>query len=383
MHKPSTPMVMPWLDLLRFVAAFLVMFAHARTLVFLRYGELDPDSQNIFVALGFAVTRLGNEAVVLFFVLSGYLVGGRLWRRCREGSFDARLYVIDRTSRIVLPLLAVLVVTLLLRYQLEEEWFWQDFFGNLLFLQGIVLPELGTNQPLWSLPYEVWCYLMALGAGLLWTKRYSLGGGLVVAALLLFMVYLVPWYTFVWLMGAVVYQWRDRLLSRGVLWLGLLLATYGWMNLQFADGLLPGSWLASSVFVLGYFPSVLVLGAGLSLVVQQIAQMPPKAQWAIKLNHTGSWLAASSYSLYLSHFMVLVVLDWEYLDGVAHVTPSGLFTLLWVVVLCQLVAFVIYMLSEMHTDRARRWLRKLFPASDDRSGVTSRLAIPAIEGQND
>ncbi|MGB0867661.1 MAG: acyltransferase family protein, partial [Granulosicoccaceae bacterium] len=83
---------LPWLDLMRFVAAFLVVFSHARTLVFVRYGELDTDSQGAVTMLWFAASRLGNEAVVLFFVLSGYLVGGKVWQRCRQGDFDARLY---------------------------------------------------------------------------------------------------------------------------------------------------------------------------------------------------------------------------------------------------------------------------------------------------
>lgn len=358
----SDPAVIPWLDLMRFVAAFLVVLAHARTLVFVRYSELDPDSQGLLTALGFAITRFGNEAVVLFFVLSGYLVGGRLWQRCREGTFDARLYAIDRTSRIMLPLLAVLVCTLLLRRWIESDWFLEEFFANAFSLQGITLPELGYNHPLWSLPYEVWCYIMALGAGMLWTGRYAFGGVLVVASLVLFVVYLVPWYTVVWLMGAGIYHWRNQFKSPWILLVAVAICLYGWISFQFSDGLFPDSWIASSPLFLGYYKSTLVLGLGFSLVVHQLAQMPPSSELGKKINRAGHWLAASSYSLYLSHFVVLQVLDWKVLDGVSAITVDSLFTLLWVILLCQFSAFFIYLISEKHTGRARQWLRRLFPA---------------------
>lgn len=373
----SRPTVMPWLDLMRFVAAFLVMLAHARTLVFVRYGELDPDSQGLFTALGFAVTRFGNEAVVLFFVLSGYLVGGRLWQRCREGTFDARLYAIDRISRIMLPLLAVLICTLLLRRWIEHDWFLEEFFTNIFSLQGITLPELGYNHPLWSLPYEVWCYIMALGMGLLWTGRYVLGGALAVASVTLFVVYLVPWYTVVWLMGAGIYHWRNQFKCPWILFAAVVISIYGWISFQFSDGLFPDSWIANSPLFLGYYKSTLVLGLGFSLLVHQLAQMPPSSKMGKKINRAGHWLAASSYSLYLSHFVVLEVIDWKYIDPGYYVELNSMFELLWVIVMCQTVAFMMYMLSEMHTDLARRWLRKLFPARKEKPQGTALVQTEA------
>jgi peptidoglycan/LPS O-acetylase OafA/YrhL len=97
-------------------------------------------------------------------------------------------------------------------------------------------------------------------------------------------------------------------------------------------------------------------------MVHQLAQMPPTGEIGKKINRAGHWLAASSYSLYLSHFVVLQVLDWKYMEPVEDITLDNMFALLWVIILCQVVAFTIYMLSEMHTDLARHWLRKIFPA---------------------
>lgn len=369
MQHTKSPALFPWLDLLRFVAAFVVMFSHARTLVWVRYSELDPDSQGLVTASFFGLTRLGNEAVVLFFVLSGFLVGGKVWQRARQGTFDARLYVIDRTTRIMLPLVVILVITLFIRQWIEHEWFWAEFFSNILSLQGITvpalgleLPELGYNHPLWSLPYEVWCYVMALGVGMALSGRWYLGTALVLSSVFYFLFCIVPWYTLVWLLGAAVYQWRNRLRSNGLLCLGVIFSLYGWINLQFADGLLPESWFANSGFVLGYYRSTLLLGLGFSLLVHQISQMHPKSIISKKLNKMGHVMAASSYSLYLSHFVVLQVLDWKVMDTTDVISLDSVFALIWVVVLCQLVAFAIYMLSEMHTDAVRQFLKRVFPA---------------------
>jgi peptidoglycan/LPS O-acetylase OafA/YrhL len=57
------------------------------------------------VGIFFAATRLGGEAVLLFFVLSGFLVGGRIIRRAKSRTFSLKDYSVDRCSRILLPLI--------------------------------------------------------------------------------------------------------------------------------------------------------------------------------------------------------------------------------------------------------------------------------------
>ena len=68
------------LDFIRWSAAMLVVVAHARHLLFVDYYLLvykDPTFlHSISNKLFYFITGLGHEAVVLFFVLSGYLVGG-------------------------------------------------------------------------------------------------------------------------------------------------------------------------------------------------------------------------------------------------------------------------------------------------------------------
>src|SRR5690348_5650474 len=99
-----------WLDLVRFLAALLVVSAHVRGTVFREYSALAADSRNLAVASFFALTRLGHEAVIVFFVLSGYLVGGRAFERIARGRFVPGEYAVDRITRIWIPLVLALLL---------------------------------------------------------------------------------------------------------------------------------------------------------------------------------------------------------------------------------------------------------------------------------
>jgi peptidoglycan/LPS O-acetylase OafA/YrhL len=106
----------PWLDWLRFLAASMVLFGHARGFVFVPYGELDPNSQNVFTGMFFLSTRFAHLAVLVFFVISGFLVGGRLLERLKDGSFSPKAYALDRSTRIMIPLVPVLLFTALVQW---------------------------------------------------------------------------------------------------------------------------------------------------------------------------------------------------------------------------------------------------------------------------
>lgn len=56
-----------WLDLARFSAALIVVLAHVRDFLFSDFGMLDEASRGPLVMAFYAVTRLGHEAVIVFF----------------------------------------------------------------------------------------------------------------------------------------------------------------------------------------------------------------------------------------------------------------------------------------------------------------------------
>lgn len=163
-----------WLDLIRFLAAFAVVMCHFRGAFFIDYTSLPTEEQNIANFIFFSSTRLGQEAVLIFFVLSGFLVGGKALERMMNGTFQGRGYCIDRFVRIMLPLIAVLLLYLPVRRYLGQPIQWRDWFGCLFSLQGIWTGA--CVEPLWSLAYEVWFYILVAGAYLL-TRHKLFGGG--------------------------------------------------------------------------------------------------------------------------------------------------------------------------------------------------------------
>jgi peptidoglycan/LPS O-acetylase OafA/YrhL len=92
-----------WLDALRFVAAFMVLFSHTRNDYFMAYGDLPASQHGVATFVFYTLGRLGHEAVVVFFVLSGFLVGGRCFERIQNGTMNVKSYLIDRFARIYPP----------------------------------------------------------------------------------------------------------------------------------------------------------------------------------------------------------------------------------------------------------------------------------------
>lgn len=77
------------LDMMRAVSAFLVLAGLLRSDMFQSYGELAPQSSGIFFwnisRFAYFSTGLGHQAVILFFALSGFLVGGKAMDDLRSG----------------------------------------------------------------------------------------------------------------------------------------------------------------------------------------------------------------------------------------------------------------------------------------------------------
>lgn len=159
--------LMPWLDAVRALAALAVMLGHLRGLYFVKWDDLHPDSKSWMNWGAFAATRMGREAVMVFFVLSGYLVGGNAIKCLTSGRFNLKSYAIARLTRLYIVLIPALAFTfycdsLRLRVEPAYSGHWQldslTFLKNIFFLNGICSPVYGSNSPLWSLAYEFWYY---------------------------------------------------------------------------------------------------------------------------------------------------------------------------------------------------------------------------------
>ncbi len=355
------------LDLIRGFAALAVLGGHLRALLFIDYGNLVGTS--LFVKAFYYFTGFGHQAVVVFFVLSGYLVGGSVLN-CKETSFWSR-YLVQRLSRLWTVLLPCLILTFIINRVGAEtggaayltgllnppintappspvELGVTVFGANLLFLHTIFVPVFGDNRPLWSLANEFWYYVLfpllfwgvrarhtrylarralclVLALGIAWAMPAGMRSGFVVWCMGVAIYVLVRRYplspTWVWggfgatLAGCALVFHRSRMAEVSDLWLGLAFAP---LLFFMSRCRLPSAWLAKAAERMSDF----------------------------------------SYTLYVSHFSVMAFVWYTFL-GAKRVQPTvqalaiyaGLFGLFL------LYAYGLYWLFERNTPSVRKWMQ--------------------------
>lgn len=161
----------------------MVVVQHCRSLVIKDYS---PSSHGLAKFL-YALTGFSHQAVVIFFVISGYLVGGkavRLWRESRVTELAAKKFVIDRFSRIFIVLWPVLAITAFVALVAPDARILHDshwsigladvrgsttpgsWASHVVLLNELAAPGVEWNRSLWSLTFE-WTYYMIAAAMLL------------------------------------------------------------------------------------------------------------------------------------------------------------------------------------------------------------------------
>lgn len=175
------------LNLIRMIAALAVLVSHAWPLA-LGSGSVQPLER----LTGF---QLGTQAVFVFFAISGFLIA-----LSYERHPTLRTWATARILRIFPGLAVVLVLTAFVLGPLLTELPLREYFSDSVtwtyvpsgltlrfrqaYLPGLFrdvpyLPE--TNGSLWTLEYEVLCYLAVLAMGLVGAFRSRLRLALVVA----------------------------------------------------------------------------------------------------------------------------------------------------------------------------------------------------------
>lgn len=150
-HLSTTKNRMLQLDVLRGVAVLLVMGHHI---------VLQPDESGVFGPLENVFIRFGWSGVDLFFVLSGFLVGGLLFAELRtRGRLDVRRFIIRRGFKIWPSYFAYLFVLLAL-FLVAEHGDAHRAIGHILPNFFHVQNYLGTARPhTWSLAVEEHFYV--------------------------------------------------------------------------------------------------------------------------------------------------------------------------------------------------------------------------------
>ncbi len=347
-----SPAVTVWLDLVRVIAALAVMASHYSTALF-------PDMRE---------PVFGHDAVVVFFVLSGFVIAFVCDQR-DQGPLDYGLSRLVRLWSVAIPALALGVCIRLFLGSTPElpapaapngSWSYVIIgtISNLLFLGenwGVTI-SAPFNAPFWSLNYEAW-YYACYGAFVFLTGRTRWIVTTILCALAgPKIMILAP----CWLAGVALYHWRDRIrLSNGV-----AIAVFATSFLAYAaineleltrisrdwlKAMTGGqSWrLHSSQGVIGdYILTVVVMMNFIGA-----AHMASLGRFILPFRRPISWASSYTLSIYLYHIPLLVIL----LHGVRLDPADGVLPRLTIIGL----ALGGIVLLGLVTEHQRRGLRHL------------------------
>lgn len=152
------------LDVLRGIAILLVLFRHP---------VIHGVDAGVLAPIAAGTERFGWTGVDLFFVLSGFLIGGLLFKELRTTSrLDVRRFLIRRGLKIwpgYFALLAVAFVQEIRHTNCSPAFALREFLPNLVHLQNYLGSPAGQT---WSLAIEehFYFFLPLLLVGLTWRK---------------------------------------------------------------------------------------------------------------------------------------------------------------------------------------------------------------------
>ncbi len=353
-----------WLDWVRFIAAFMVVACHARGYTWVEWNQLDSNDQTKLIEAFFTTTEDGREWVIVFFVLSGFLVGGKLIERSLAHTFDPWVFAVDRITRIWVPMVPALLFTTGVALYCGFTISFVVLLGNFLCLQGIFCDIYGDNVPFWSLSYEVWFYILAGSVALIVMRpnMHRLRLWLILAACFAAFTKLWAVYLYCWLLGAFSYFLSSGKKSTGLGFFGLFIALLGiGLFKMYGD---PGP---IDDFLHASLPSPniawLVESLGFGIFFADVCYREPHSPLMIRFERLGTSLAAFSYTLYLTHYPTLLL--WGRLFSVPrypHVDAVSLLVYICKISSTLLLAWLLYLPFESQTPAIRKWLKyRLIP----------------------
>ena len=367
-----------YLDAIRALASLAVMFGHWRGLFFVDYPNIEPANTTSAVKTRYALTGFGHQAVMIFFVLSGFFVSSSILRRLTKSDWSWRDYAIDRGVRLYVVLLPGLVLGFFWDFIgshycnaagiysaplipfgdgiVSEQLTWTAFFGNLLFLQSGLTTVFGSNGPLWSLFNEFWYYVLfpVLLSLILAAQRRSIKaicGYSAVAVLSAALLGSQLSGFLVWLAGFLIaltarhWAFGNSRKFLAAAYSGVLGAISG---LCLFAARTHGSWIGSDIAV----------GLTFALFLHGFLQLQlPLAAFGLAMAKT---FAGFSFSLYVLHFPLLLLIRANLIPGArwqpdwTHVTYG-----IGISIVVILYSYLIARMTEFKTGTVRTWIRDI------------------------
>jgi len=347
--------------LLRGLAGLAVAAGHLRARVYPGFGtvaEPTPAFQVFAFLTGFA-----HLAIVVFFVLSGWLVGGGILDRYgRPGAL--REYAIERVTRLWIVLVPACAAMLLFAAYAgwadassadlgaSGEYSAGAFIGNLLGLQTLAVPRFGGNYPLWTLANGSWYYLLFPLLLTVFRARTALaraGAALAVLGIAAVLSETMLLYFLVWLLGAAFSRVpidAGPLARRLFLLLFLALAVY----YRIAGG---NNHMSTDTIV-----QDLAFGTSLALLLCSMRYRPAgPSRLRERVAAAGRFFAGFSFTLYVIHVPLIDAM--LYFFGRHRLSPTEpwhylvYFGMLAGIVL---LAWLFHLPFEANTRRLRGWI---------------------------
>jgi peptidoglycan/LPS O-acetylase OafA/YrhL len=350
------------LDLIRALAACAVCISHLRNVMFVDFGA----SAGIGLAgkAFYFLSNYGHTAVVVFFVLSGYFVGGSVLRQVEAGTWNWQRYLVERLSRLWIVLVPALLLTLFWDrlgihmaggafYLGTEGTFDQrinvathlgpaTFACNLVFLQTLTCGTYGSNGPLWSLANEFWYYLWFPACLVMLREgrrpRALLMAGGALCTMIAFPSLLNGFA--LWLLGAGLALLEMRLPA------STTRTRMPWLTLT------SGAIFAAALLCIRLFRIDNDWIVGLTCVAflrcMLVENVRLRSAW---LSRAATQLSAFAYSLYLTHFPLILFVAAVVFGQRIQFDARGACVFAGMLMACYAYAYAVYWLFERNTRR--------------------------------
>jgi peptidoglycan/LPS O-acetylase OafA/YrhL len=303
---PLDPRFSLYLDAARACAALAVVVAH------FGYFRIFDDAQ---IA---RIPDFGREAVIAFFVLSGFVIA----YSAEHKNLTAASYVTARAARLYSVVLPVLALSFVLAtvvqdvlhvagddaYELRRPWLYVPFHLAFLGDAWSFVERPPWLIPYWSLDYEAWYYVVFGVFHFTNGRRRWLAAAGVLALVGPRLWLLLP----VWLSGVALYRLQGRLaLGPAVARAGwalsiVLIGLWGWLDPEpYLRGVANGLWPFPGIRM-GSADRVLADYAVMLLVLLNFAcARQARFDVVLRLARPIRFLAAHTFTLYLSHGIVI------------------------------------------------------------------------------
>lgn len=345
-----------WLDPIRALAALLVLFVHARGIMFDLYVNLEQQSHNLFTQIFYFICSQGHISVAVFFILSGFLVGGKNLERLRKNTISPKSFIVNRIFRIGIPLTGAIAIIIIVDLFLGNPLSLTAILGQYLGLQFIVGDFGGV---FWTLSYEIWFYLILFSIILTYSSKRNVVSGIISFVICCCIVIQME---FVWFCiigaGIVAYRLKDYDISKkdtNIAFVSFLIFLILYFLSQPSTNVSSLKVINSSVHQFVWIACCW----SLAIVLSQIVKCKPTSRIQVWSDKYGRTLATFSYSLFLTHYQILKIYKY-YFGKFSSVDFYSIMAFIGVCAFCVLVAWLFHLAFENNTQQIQSWaLKKL------------------------